>query len=188
MTSHINTAGNQSYWTSSKVLSQSQIVPSNPNVATLLGVELGFGICWRNASAKVIIEHRSINLRPCGFKTTSKRTTQQRRPLYVHCAKAFVSSRHGFRPSGVRIIHFFLRNLTLRKHVTKYKSIRKWMVELRRKSESRGDKIARVNTICITQFSAIYYNCVKCWSPLWCWHSMVECNMLMTTVHSDQQM
>ena len=39
---HINTAGGRSYSTASKVVSQSQIVPSYPNAATLLGVV----ICW----------------------------------------------------------------------------------------------------------------------------------------------
>ena len=32
---------------------------------------------------------------------------------------------------------------TLRKHVTKYKNLRKWIVEFLKKSESRGDKLAR---------------------------------------------
>ena len=34
--------------------------------------------------------------------------------------------------------------VTLRKHVTKYKSMQKWLVEFLRKSESHGDKIARL--------------------------------------------
>ena len=37
--------------------------------------------------------------------------------------------------------------VTLTKHVTKYKYMRKWMVEFLSKSESRGIKIARVNSI-----------------------------------------
>ena len=41
--------------------------------------------------------------------------------------------------------------VTLRKHVTKYKNMPKWMVEFFRKPESRGDKIARVNSIRITK-------------------------------------
>ena len=42
--------------------------------------------------------------------------------------------------------------VTLRKHVTKYnKQMRKWMVELHSKSESRGIDIARVNSIGITK-------------------------------------
>ena len=32
--------------------------------------------------------------------------------------------------------------VTVRKHVTKYKNMRKWMVEFFRKSENRGDEIA----------------------------------------------
>ena len=40
---------------------------------------------------------------------------------------------------------------TLRKHITKYKNMRKWMVEFLRKSESRGDKIAQVNPIRFTK-------------------------------------
>ena len=39
--------------------------------------------------------------------------------------------------------------VTLMKHVAKYKNIRKWMVVFLRKIESRGIKIARVNSICI---------------------------------------
>ena len=37
--------------------------------------------------------------------------------------------------------------MTLMKHGSKYKNLRKWMVEFHRKSERRGDKIARVNSI-----------------------------------------
>ena len=36
---------------------------------------------------------------------------------------------------------------TLAKDVTKHKHMQKWMVEFPRKSESRGNKIARVNSI-----------------------------------------
>ena len=42
-------------------------------------------------------------------------------------------------------------NVTLSKHVNKYKNMRKWMVEFLRKSESRGYKIARVNSFRITK-------------------------------------
>ena len=42
--------------------------------------------------------------------------------------------------------------VTLRTHVTKYKNMRKWMVELLRKSENRGIKIAQVNSILITKY------------------------------------
>ena len=41
--------------------------------------------------------------------------------------------------------------VALCKHVTKYKHMRKWMVEFFRKSESCGFKIARVNSICIAK-------------------------------------
>ena len=41
--------------------------------------------------------------------------------------------------------------VTLIKHVTEYKNMRKWIVEFLRKSESRDDKIARVNLIRITK-------------------------------------
>ena len=37
--------------------------------------------------------------------------------------------------------------VTFRKHVTKYKNMRKWMVECRRKFESHGIYIARVNKL-----------------------------------------
>ena len=41
--------------------------------------------------------------------------------------------------------------LTLTKHVTKYKFMRKWMVEFVSKSQSRVIKIARVNSIRMTK-------------------------------------
>ena len=37
-------------------------------------------------------------------------------------------------------------------HVTKYKNMRKWMVEFLTKSESRDDKIVRVNSIRISKY------------------------------------
>ena len=36
--------------------------------------------------------------------------------------------------------------VTFMKHVTKYKNMRKWMVEFLRKSDSRDNKIARVKS------------------------------------------
>ena len=45
----------------------------------------------------------------------------------------------------------YQRNRDSRKHVTKYKDMRKWMVEFLRKIEGRGIKIARVNSIHITK-------------------------------------
>ena len=39
----------------------------------------------------------------------------------------------------------------IEKHVTKYKHVRKWMVEFHSKSESRGIKITWVNLIRITK-------------------------------------
>ena len=41
--------------------------------------------------------------------------------------------------------------LTIGKHITKYKSMRKWMDEFLRKFENPGIKIARVNSILITK-------------------------------------
>ena len=41
--------------------------------------------------------------------------------------------------------------MTLRKHVAKYKNMRKWAVEFLRKFEKRGIEIARVNSILITK-------------------------------------
>ena len=41
--------------------------------------------------------------------------------------------------------------VTLKKHITKYKHMRKWMAEFPRKFENRGIKIARVNSIRITK-------------------------------------
>ena len=43
------------------------------------------------------------------------------------------------------------RNRDSQKHVTKYKNMRKWMVEFLRKFDNRGIKIARVNSILITK-------------------------------------
>ena len=40
-----------------------------------------------------------------------------------------------------------------RKHGTKYKNMRKWMVEFLRKFKNRGIKITRVNSILITKSS-----------------------------------
>ena len=40
---------------------------------------------------------------------------------------------------------------TLRKHATKYRSMRKWMLEFLQKIENRGIKISRVNSILITK-------------------------------------
>ena len=42
--------------------------------------------------------------------------------------------------------------LTPRKHVTKYKNMRKKMVEFIRNSQSRGNEIAQVNSICVNKF------------------------------------
>ena len=41
--------------------------------------------------------------------------------------------------------------VALRKHVSKTKNMRKWMVEFIRKFDNRGIKIARVNSILITK-------------------------------------
>ena len=41
--------------------------------------------------------------------------------------------------------------VTLTKHVTKYKYVRKWMVEFLSKSQSLVIKFARVNLICMTK-------------------------------------
>ena len=49
---------------------------------------------------------------------------------------------------------------TLRKHVTKYKRMRKWMVEFLSKSDCRGIKIDRVYSIRITNLS-IYFNFLR---------------------------
>ena len=56
--------------------------------------------------------------------------------------------------------------VTLRKHATKYKNIRKWTIKFFRKFENRGIKIARVNSILITKsinlplFTLILYGVV----------------------------
>ena len=51
------------------------------------------------------------------------------------------------------------KTLTLRKHVTKYKYMRKWMLEFLRKFENRGIKIDRVNSIRITKSINLLYFC-----------------------------
>ena len=58
-------------------------------------------------------------------------------------------------------------------YVTKYKHMRKWIVEFLRKFESRGIKIARVNSILITKIHQIYQFTLILYGvggPLWCWH------------------
>ena len=58
---------------------------------------------------------------------------------------------------------------TLRKHVTKYKNVRKWMVEFLRKFENLAIKVFRVNSILIIkiyQFTVIYFNFVRCWASV----------------------
>ena len=41
--------------------------------------------------------------------------------------------------------------MTLRKHVTKYRNMRKWIVEFQRKFNNHGIKMARVNSIIVTK-------------------------------------
>ena len=41
--------------------------------------------------------------------------------------------------------------VTLRKHVSKYKNMRRWMIEFLKKIDNRIIKIARVNSILITK-------------------------------------
>ena len=63
-----------------------------------------------------------------------------------------------------------IQTVTDRQHVTKYKNMRKWMVEFLRKVENHAIEIGRDNLILITkiyQFIAIYFNFV------WCWGSVV---------------
>ena len=45
-------------------------------------------------------------------------------------------------------------------HVTKYKNMRKFMVEFLGKSESRGNKTGRVNSICITKSINLLWFCM----------------------------
>ena len=64
---------------------------------------------------------------------------------------------------GGDIVRAFARhsneNVTLGKHVTKHENMRIWMEEFFRKTESRNDEIARVNSIAfqIYKFSLILY-------------------------------
>ena len=53
-------------------------------------------------------------------------------------------------------------------YITKYKNLRKWMVEFLRKLENRGIKIVRVNSILITISInlVIYFNFVRCWGSV----------------------
>ena len=63
--------------------------------------------------------------------------------------------------------------VALRKHVTKYKNKRKYIVEFLRKFENRSIKAARINSILITKstnlqiFTYIFYGVG---GPLCCWH------------------
>ena len=57
-----------------------------------------------------------------------------------------------------------IETVTIKKHVTKYKSMRKWMVEFLRKFENRAIKSGRDNSIFITEFykfTVIYFNFVR---------------------------
>ena len=56
-----------------------------------------------------------------------------------------------------------IETMTLRKHLTKYKNMRKWMVEILRKFENHAIKSGGHGSILITkiyQFTAIYFNFV----------------------------
>ena len=61
--------------------------------------------------------------------------------------------------------------VTLRKNVTKYKNMRKWIVQFLGKYENRGIKIIRVNSILITKsinlqlFTLILYAVVDPLAP-----------------------
>ena len=52
--------------------------------------------------------------------------------------------------------------VTLRKHVTKYKQMQKWMVECLTKFENPGIKIARVKTRLASSNESIYFDFVPC--------------------------
>ena len=63
-----------------------------------------------------------------------------------------------------------IETVTLRKHVIRYKNMRKWMVEFLRKFENCAIKSGRDDLILIIkidQFTVIYFNFV------WCWGSVV---------------
>ena len=54
-----------------------------------------------------------------------------------------------------------IETLTLRKHVTEHKNMRKWKVEFLRKFENRSINIARVNSILITKFTNLQlFTCI----------------------------
>ena len=59
--------------------------------------------------------------------------------------------------------------VTLRKNISKYKNVRKWMVEFLRKFENCGTKIKRVNSLLmikINKFTVFYFNFLWCWGRL----------------------
>ena len=59
--------------------------------------------------------------------------------------------------------------VTLKKDVTKYKNMRKCIIEFLRKFEYRGIKIARVNSILITKsidFTVIIFYFVRCYGSV----------------------
>ena len=58
-----------------------------------------------------------------------------------------------------------IETVTLKKHVTKHKNMRKWMIEFLKKFEKRAIKSGRDNSILITkinQFAVICFNFVGC--------------------------
>ena len=64
---------------------------------------------------------------------------------------------------------FIYLAMTLRKHVTKYKNMRKWMVEFLRKFENRAIKSGRDKSILITKinrFTIFYFNFTLCWGSV----------------------
>ena len=52
--------------------------------------------------------------------------------------------------------------VTLRKHVTKFINMRKWLQEFLKKIENRGIKIALDSYRQFGKFSVIYFNFVRC--------------------------
>ena len=73
---------------------------------------------------------------------------------------------------GVEIVRLCDRHsietVTLRKHVTKYKNMRKWMVEFVRKFDNRAIKSGRDNLILITKSInlQLFIYFVRCWESI----------------------
>ena len=59
--------------------------------------------------------------------------------------------------SLIQIVTGIATKPRLRKHATKYKNMRKWMVKFLRQFENRGIKIARLHSILVTKSNNLQF-------------------------------